>query len=208
MALPAINASVPGRTILRPPGGAIVGLMMSIDANIGVWQAPAGTPRGLLTGAVDLERSLTEADMSTLNNNQINALDVIAGEGIAVWGARTLKKSGKDMYIPVRRSLIEIGANLVRLTKFAVFENNNPRLWERISAVCGRYLAEFWQAGGLSGATSNEAYFVKCDDSVNTPQSIAAGQVNIEVGVALQTPAEFIVITIGQYEGGSSVTTS
>jgi phage tail sheath protein FI len=60
----------------------------------------------------------------------------------------------------------------------------------------------------LAGTTPDQAYFVTCDSSNNTAASVANGVVNISVGVAVQTPAEFIVIEIGQYSGGSSATDS
>ena len=52
--------------------------------------------------------------------------------------------------------------------------------------------------GGLRGATAPQAYFIKCDADNNTTQSIANGEVHIQVGVALQYPAEFIVIDLSQ----------
>lgn len=205
--LPAIGATIPGRTTLRPPGGAIVGAMMAVDANPGVFRAPAGT-RAVLAGAVSLERTLDESALTVLNAGHINALRSIAGRGICIMGARTLKKSGRDMYVPVRRSLIEITENLKRLTEFAVFENNNETLWDQIRGVCSSYLSEFWQKGGLKGATTDDAYYVRCDATNNSAASIDSGTVNIDIGVALSVPAEFIIISIGQFEGGTSATTS
>jgi phage tail sheath protein FI len=37
---------------------------------------------------------------------------------------------------------------------------------------------------------------------------VSAGELRIEVGVALQRPAEFVIIKIGQIDGGATVTTS
>jgi phage tail sheath protein FI len=59
-------------------------------------------------------------------------------------------------------------------------------------------LNDYRNQGGLRGATPAEAFFVKCDAENNTADQIAQGQVNIEVGVALQYPAEFVVITLSQ----------
>lgn len=202
--MPAVGASQNGRTVLRPPGGAVVGAMMASDANRGVWKAPAGTIDGRLSGAVATERKLTDGDLTTLNNANVNAIYPVPGTGVAIMGARTLKKYGLDMYVNVRRSVIDISENLKRLTKFAVFENNDERLWERVGAVSADYLAKFWQSGGLKGATAQDAFFVRCDASNNSPQSQGQGVVNVEVGVALTAPAEFIIITIGQYEGAAS----
>jgi len=203
--MPAIGSGIPGRTVLRPPGGALAGLMMSTDVTVGPWKAPAGLTASI-AGAVAPERLLTAADLTSLNNNHINAIRSIRGAGIVVMGARTTKKSGLDRYVNVRRTVMEITETLKASTQFAIFENNDERLWGRVAAVCSRYLGTVWQAGGLRGNGPGEAFYVKCDGSNNTPATIEQGAVNVEVGIAPLTPAEFVIISIGQYDGGAEAT--
>jgi hypothetical protein len=205
--MPAIGSAVTGRTSLRSPGGAVVGLMMGTDEGIGVWKAPAGS-RAAISGAVKTERDFTEAELATLNAAHINVIRPVNGYGLCVMGGRTLKKFGIDRYVNVRRSLIHITENLKNLTQFMVFEPNDERLWNQGAGVVGKFLGEFWQSGGLKGATPNEAYWVKCDAENNTPASVEQGYVNIEVGVALAAPAEFVTISIGQFEGRPNVSTT
>ena len=121
-------------------------------------------------------------------------------------GARTLKPGYVDKYVPVRRSLIYLEKSLSDLTRFAIFEPNDERLWRQISATVSSFLTSFWSQGGLRGGTPQAAYFVKCDADNNPQTSIDNGEVHLEVGVALQRPAEFVVIKIGQYDGGTTVT--
>jgi len=94
---------------------------------------------------------------------------------------------------------------MVAITNFAVFEPNDWMLWNMVTSILSQFLTEFWQSGGLQGTSAAEAFFVTCDDTNNTAQSIQQGVVNVEVGVALQYPAEFVVISIGQWAGGQSV---
>jgi phage tail sheath protein FI len=67
-------------------------------------------------------------------------------------------------------------------------------------------LTNFWSQGGLRGTVPQQAFFVLCDTTNNPLSTVEAGQVNIQVGVALQRPAEFVVINIGQFDGGATVT--
>jgi uncharacterized protein len=206
--MPALG-SAGGRQALHPPGGAVVGSFLQTDAAYGAWRTPAGV-QSLISGASASERKLTDADLTLLNNAHVNAIRYVNGRatgaaGFAIMGGRTNKMFGLDKYISNRRSLIEIGSNLKQLTEFAVFEPNDARLWEQLSAICSKYLAGFWQSGGLKGATVTEAFYVTCDATINTPNMIQQGQVNVECGIALTAPAEFVVITIGQYDGGSTV---
>ena len=202
--LPAVGSNVVGKSVLRAPGGAMAGLYMNNDATYGPWKAPAGEI-AVITGAQERESKPTDADLISLNNSHVNVIRSLVGAGIVPMGARTLKKSGLDRYINVRRSMIYLREALKNATAYAVFLPNTPDLWTDLHATCSKILGDYWQQGGLKGATQEEAFFVTCDATNNTPQSVAAGYVNIECGVALTVPAEFIIITIGHFDGGTSV---
>jgi len=182
------------------PAGGVVGLYLSTDANRGVFKAPAGITT-TLQGIVALEKSFTSAELDSMNSSTspVNPIRQIPGAGISVMGARTLKQDGTaNKYVNMRRSLIYIRKNLKNLTEFAIFENNDERLWALIRTSLGSFLNEYRNQGGLRGATATQAYYVKCDAENNSAQAIANGEVHIQVGVALQYPAEFIVIDLSQ----------
>jgi phage tail sheath protein FI len=187
-------------------GGAVIGLIASTDASRGVFKAPAGlTAR--IAGAVAVP-ALTNAELDSLNaaGAPVNAIRFISGSGIVVMGSRTIKAGYVDRYVPVRRSLIYLRKAMVDLTQFAIFEPNDPGLWRRIDSALSGFLTNFWSQGGLRGNTPAEAFFVKVDAENNTQATIDNGEVHIEIGVALQRPAEFIIIKIGQFDGGTTVT--
>ena len=118
-------------------------------------------------------------------------------------GARTRKAYGADRYVSARRTLIYIKESLRRSTQFALFENNDQRLWGQLQMTAERLLRPLWEAGGLRGASAAEAYYIKCDSTINTPSVIQSGEVRMEIGVALEYPAEFIVIRVSQVESGA-----
>lgn len=194
-----------GATVTRmaPPSSMVAGLTVRTDAARGVFKAPAGTGARLF-GAVNTEFKLTDSALDNLNVSHVNAIRSIPGLGVVVMGARTLKKTAIDRYIPARRSLIYLKETLKDVTGYAVFEPNDPALWASLTARCNRILNDFWLAGGLKGSSPSEAYFVLCNGDNNPPNVVAAGEVHIEVGVALQTPAEYVIIRIGQWEGSAT----
>jgi phage tail sheath protein FI len=55
-----------------------------------------------------------------------------------------------------------------------------------------------WRRGALFGLTPDEAFFVKCDRETNTAESIDAGQVICQIGIAPVKPAEFVIFRISQ----------
>ena len=197
-------SSTPGVTRMVPPGGFVVGKYIDTDARRGVQKAPAGLGATLL-GAFGLEYTCTNADQGNLTQANVNCLISVPGSGVVIWGARTLSPYLVTRYVSVERTLIYLSTEMTAMTKFAVFEPNDWVLWTQINSILSQFLTSFWQSGGLQGTSAAEAFYVNCDATINTPQSIQQGIVNIEVGVALQYPAEFVVIAIGQWAGGQSV---
>lgn len=196
-----------GATRSIAPGGAVIGQFLANDAIYGVAKAPAGI-QSPLRNVVAVSRRLTNAQLEELNSAAapVNAIRPVPGAGTCIMGARTLKPGQSDRYVNVRRALIYLKKSMKDLTAFAVFQNNDQRLWAQLRTTLGVFLNDFWQRGGLRGGTAAAAYFVKCDGTLNTPAVIAAGEVRVQVGVALQSPAEFVVISLGQFQGGTTVT--
>jgi phage tail sheath protein FI len=185
------------------PASAVAGLYIATDKRVGPFKSPAGTT-ATLRGALSLERSFTSGDLDTLNSagTPVNAIRNIPGAGIVVMGGRTLLQDGSaNKYVNMRRSLIYIKKRMQDLTQFAVFQNNDYRLWAQLRNTLTVFLNEYRNQGGLRGATTAQSFYVKVDAENNTPTSIALGEVHIEVGVALEYPAEFVVINLSQTTG-------
>jgi phage tail sheath protein FI len=188
------------------PSSGVVGLFLSTDRVAGPFKSPAGIT-AQLKGAIALERNLTSSDLDALNSGlsgttngyPINAIRNIPGAGIVVMGARNLTKAtDTNRYIGPRRSLIYITKQMESISQFALFENNNETLWARLTTTLSVFLNDYRNQGGLKGTTPEEAYYIKCDSENNTAASIANGLVNIEIGVSLERPAEFVVINLSQ----------
>jgi len=191
------------------PSGGVAGLYLATDVKVGPFKAPAGID-ARLQDAVALERAFSPTDLDVLNTgvtaagvsvgkNVVNAIRNIPGAGVVVMGGRTTKQDGTaNKYVNMRRSLIYIEKRLNDLLQFAVFENNSEKLWSRINTVLGVFLNDYRNQGGLRGSTPDNSFYVKCDAENNSDISIAAGEVHVEVGVALEYPAEFVVLNLSQ----------
>ena len=208
-ALKMYDPAKSGPTAIRDtyPGGAIAGAYVRSENIRGVAKAPAGYFLDL-QNVYGLVATLTDADQGELYNvNNVNCIRTIAGGGTIINGARTLSKTRPDKYVTVRRTLNYLRVALENQSAFAVFEPNDERLWGRIKVALSSTLTDFWAKGNLKGANPANAFYIVCDASNNTQQTIEDGNVNIEIGVALQYPAEFVVITLTQWAGGSSAKT-
>lgn len=186
------------------PGGAVAGVYVRTDFTRSVAKSPAGYAAEV-RNALGLTTAFTAAESSALYDGfGVNIFKAVPGAGIVINGARTLDKTTPGKYITIRRSLNYLKQALKDSTAFAIFEPNDDRLWTRLSMTASSLLSDFWRSGGLKGANASEAFYIICDETNNNANSVNNGEVRMEVGVALQYPAEFIVINISQWTGGSN----
>lgn len=187
-------------SIVIPPSGYVAGLYGRTDARRGVWKAPAGVD-ATLGGVLALDVRVLDRDQDNLNPVGINALRQIPSAGLVIWGARTRQPSSEWRYVPVRRTAIFLRKSIYNGIQWAVFEPNDEPLWQTLRATIGGFMETQFRNGAFAGATSKQAYFVKCDAETTTELDQAAGIVNIQVGFAPLRPAEFVVVTLSQKVG-------
>lgn len=198
----------PGAAIWVPPGGAVLGVWNNTDNIKGPQQSPAGISFGQVN-LVNLETLFTPSDLDTLNENNINAIRFVPSYFPAIMGVRTLQQGYPSRYLAVRRMLIQLETDFSNLIQFALFESNDQDLWDQVTNTLENYLTGLMQQGVLAGSSAATSFSVTCDSTNNTPATVSAGILNVDVAVALQTPAEFIVINISQFQntGTTTITT-
>jgi uncharacterized protein len=205
---PRIRARNPltRRDELWPPSGHLAGVFARIDATRGVHKAPANT---VIRGAFGLERQLSDAEQGPLNLMGINVLRSFPAQAQPlVWGARTTATDRNWQYVNVRRLFLYLEETIQEGIAWAVFEPNDLELWQKLRRTITEFLTRVWRDGALFGATAEEAFYVRIDEALNPPSTQALGRLYIEVGVRPTYPAEFIVLRIGIWRGGSEVTES
>jgi uncharacterized protein len=189
-----------GKPILIPPCGYMMGVWSRTDETRGVYKAPANeTPRGVIGLAYDC--NFREQEL--LNPKGINCVRTFPNRGIKIWGARTLVEPEKTewRYISVRRLISYIEKSLELGTQWVVFEPNDQDLWARVRRTISNFLERLWREGALFGASPEQAFYVKCDETLNTPDTMILGRLYVEVGVCPVRPAEFVIFRISQWSG-------
>ena len=197
-------SAVPGAMKFVPPGGAVLGVWSGSDSSRGVQKTPAGTTAKI--GALNLEANFTPADLNALQTAMINPIKVSPGSGFIIFGGLTLQPGYPDQFISVQRTLMMLVHDLTFLCQFAIFEPNDADLWAQITAIITNYLTQQMQQDVLAGNTPATSFAVICDDSNNTAAAAQTGVVNVQVAVALASPAEFIVINLSQFQGTTTAT--
>ncbi|MCG5212164.1 phage tail sheath subtilisin-like domain-containing protein [Streptosporangium soli] len=188
---------VEGTGIPIPPSGLMAGIYARVDSTRGVHKAPANE---VVKGALGLEYPTSKAEQANVNLEGVNVIRTLNG-AIRVWGARTLGSSDpqKIPYINVRRLMNYLRESIDEGSQFAVFEPNSNPLWQKINRSVTAFLTRVWRDGALFGLQPEQAFYVRCDESTNPPETRDIGQVIIEIGVAPVKPAEFVVFRIAQF---------
>lgn len=188
------------------PSGHMAGLYARIDNERGVFKAPANE---VVRNIVDLEALVSKGEHQVLNPepNNINVFRDFRheGRGLRIYGARCLTSASDWKYIPVRRLFIFLERSLDVGTQWAVFEPNDARLWAKLRDSVSAFLTRQWLDGALMGATKQQAFYVDVGPNTMTQDDIDNGRLIMEIGVAPVKPAEFVILRIGQWTGGTFV---
>jgi len=130
------------------------------------------------------------------SGKSINAIRAFTGKGTLVWGARTTAGNDNEWrYVSVRRFFNMAEESIKKATYWAVFEPNDANLWVKVKAMIENYLILKWKDGALAGAKPEHAFYVKVGLGVTmTAIDILEGRLNVEIGLAVVRPAEFIII--------------
>ena len=188
-----------GASVMVPPSAHLAGVYARSDADRGVHKAPANE---VLRGALGVRYPVSKILQGTLNPVGVNCIRAFDGT-VKVYGARTLASDPQGdpewTYINVRRLVNFLRESIDQGTQWVVFEPNAPDLWSKIRRNVGSFLTGVWATGALLGLTADQAFYVRCDETTNPPETRDLGQVVTEVGVAIVRPAEFVVFRLSQW---------
>lgn len=183
--------------IYLPPSSTVAGVYARIDKNNGVWKAPANVG---LNYVIKPTVNVSHDEQASMNvhttGKSVNAIRTFTGKGILVWGARTLAGNDNEWrYVPVRRFFNMVEESVKKASEQFVFEGNDANTWVRIRAMIENFLNLQWRAGALTGAKPEQGYYVRVGlGQTMTAEDILNGYLNIEIGMAVVRPAEFIVL--------------
>jgi hypothetical protein len=182
-----------------PPSPAIAGKYAYVDNTRGVWKAPANVSleyvKSVCYQVEDKEQESLNVDVNS--GKSVNVIRYFTGKGNLIWGSRTLAGNDNEWrYIPVRRFFNMVEESVKKSTSWAVFEPNDAGTWIKVKGMIDNFLIIQWRNGALQGAKPEEAFFVKVGlGETMTSLDILEGRMNVEIGMAVVRPAEFIILT-------------
>ena len=185
-------------TVKMPPSTAVAGIYAAVDSSRGVWKAPANVSVAYTKAATIAisNDAQTSMNVDPVSGKSVNAIRYFTGKGVLVWGARTLAGNDNEWrYIPVRRYFNFAEKSIKKGTEWVVFEPNEENTWILVKEMIENFLTMQWKAGALAGAKPEHAFFVNVGLGITmTASDILEGRMNIEIGMAVTRPAEFIIL--------------
>lgn len=164
-----------GVDVWVPPSGHVAANYAATDETSAVWFAPAGLTRGQLDGIIELRYDYKQGARNMVDENQVNLIRNISGQGTVIWGAATLEAIKSPLNdIGIRRMLAMIQATVRIQNLYAVFQPNDSLLRDQQKATLDNFLEPIRQGRGLYW------YEVICDERNNPPEIIANGDLVVD----------------------------
>ena len=150
-----------------PLNADIAGLCARTDNVRDPWWSPAGFNRGQILNAIKLSWNPSKAQRDELYKNGINPVVAFPGEGIILYGDKTMqtKPSAFDR-INVRRLFIVLEKAIAIAAKYSLFEFNDAFTRAQFISIVEPFLRD------VKGRRGIYDYKVVCDDTNNTAEVI------------------------------------
>jgi len=178
-----------GRQVWVPPSTVMGGVYSFNDKVAHPWYAPAGLNRGGLDNVTHAERKLRHSERDDLYESNVNPIATFPGQGVTVWGQKTLQKKSSALdRVNVRRLMIKLKKFIASSSRFLVFEQNNVQTRKRFLNIVNPFLEQVQSQSGLT------AFRVIMDDTNNTPDLVDRNTLYGQIFVQPTRTAEFIVL--------------
>jgi uncharacterized protein len=199
---PWVEVSDPasGSTTAAPPCGHVTGVWARVDGRAG---GPQRAPTAEVVLAADGPvTGLSAGEQHSLNRAGVNCLRAWPGPELRAWGARTLSAEAELRYLHRQRIVGHLAASIAQGTRWALDEPDRARRREQLRATVTAFLSSWWRTGALHGDSPAQAFYVRCDDELETEGAHARDDIVLEVGLAVRRAGDFRVLRIA-HRGGA-----
>jgi hypothetical protein len=172
-----------------PLNADTAGLCARTDQTNDPWWSPAGFNRGAIKNCVKLLFSPNQTDRDTLYKNGINPVVSFPGQGVVLYGDKTLlaKPSAFDR-INVRRLFIVLEKAISTAAKFQLFEFNDVFTRAQFKSLVEPFLRD------VRGRRGIYDFRVVCDETNNTGEVIDRNEFVADIYIKPAKSINFIYL--------------
>jgi hypothetical protein len=208
-----LSTDLDGNDVAVPASHAVLRGIAYNDQVSYPWFAPAGLTRGALSGISNLGTvnaenefvplALNQGQRDALYEKKINPLVNFPGQGLYIWGQKTLYPADSALdRVNVGRLLCYLRERFDIIARPFIFEPNDKRTRDRVAAVFNGFLQDLFTKRAVYD------FLVVCDDTNNTPSRIDRNELYIDIAIEPVKAAEFIyipvrVVNTGAIAGGT-----
>lgn len=171
--------------------GDIAGLRCQTDERHGEWKACAGVNRGVLADGAKLLFNPDQAHRDILYTHNINPVIAMTGVGNVLWGQRTMDYLDSD-YLPwhVRSMVDMLIVQCGDVMRSYAMDNITPYSLRAVASSLSPLFNMVQAGGGLI------EFYIRCDETINTPETMANQELLAELYIRPTGVAEFIGLRI------------
>lgn len=194
-----IPGLIPNTLRTVPPSALVAGLIARSDAISDPDTAPAGL-NGQALFALSADFTYTDVQRDALNTGGVNIIRAMLG-GIRLYGIRTLTDPVLDpnwIQFPGTRlymAIVALGGNVLENHMFNKVDGKGKE-FASLGGDLTAQLVPFYTSGALFGASPAEAFSVNVGNAVNTPTTIANGELHAQISIRVSNDAELVVLDI------------
>jgi hypothetical protein len=196
-----LSTDLNGNDVAVPASHAVLRGYAYNDQVAYAWFAPAGLTRGALSGISNLgtvnaenefvPMALNQGQRDTLYTKNINPLVNFPGQGLYIWGQKTLYPNSSALdRVNVGRLLAYLRERFDYIARPFIFEPNDKRTRDRVLAVFNGFLADLFTKRAVYD------FLVVCDETNNTPARIDRNELYIDIAIEPVKAIEFIYIPV------------
>jgi len=168
------------------------------DANV----PAAGIQYGSSRYATGVSQSYNSSDRGNLNSAGVNVVRNVPNvNAIAIYGFRSLALDPNWIYFNNVRFRMQVVRDFDFIAEGFVFQeiDGKGHIFGALAGALGGQCQSYWTRGSLYGINAGSAYVVNTGSNVNTPSTIAAGQINAQVSLKMSPFGEFVTINVVKY---------
>ena len=208
-----LSTDLDGNDVAVPASHSVLRGIAYNDQVAYPWFAPAGLTRGALSGISNLgvvnaenefvPLALNQGQRDALYVKKINPLVNFPGQGLYIWGQKTLYPMDSALdRVNVGRLLAYLRERFDIIARPFIFEPNDKRTRDRVIAVFNGFLQDLFTKRAVYD------FLVVCDETNNTPTKIDRNELYIDIAIEPVKAAEFIyipvrVVNTGAIAGGT-----
>jgi hypothetical protein len=168
------------------------------DANV----PAAGVSHGSAVYVINTTQSYGSTDRATLNTAGVNVIRTVPNiNTIAIYGFRSCAFDANWTYLNNVRFRMQLTNDFDVVAEGFQFQEIDGRgqIFGAFAGALAGVCANYWVRKSLYGVTASDAYSVNTGPQINTPATIAAGQINASVNLKMSPFGEFVTINVTKY---------